>query len=217
MSEVIQLVDVSLSYQTASQRVDLFSGFNLSVQTGDFFVITGRSGSGKSSILNMISGFVKPTRGEVFFLGNSLSKMNQTSLNQLRNQSLGFVFQSFNLIDLFTVYENVALPLIIAGKDTATTRKRVSLLLEKLGMSERTKHFPHQLSGGEQQRVAIARALIHEPTAILADEPTGNLDKKTADSIMGILHQINSEGTTIVIVTHDLNVVKFASKSVEIE
>ncbi|HPE18553.1 MAG TPA: ABC transporter ATP-binding protein [Tenuifilaceae bacterium] len=181
---------------TALYKVDL------EIKEGEFVAIMGPSGCGKSTLLNIIGLLDNPSGGEFFFNGTEVSKFREKQRTNMRKANIGFVFQSFNLIDELTVYENVELPLLYLNIPSSERKRKVEEVLERMKISHRKKHFPQQLSGGQQQRVAIARAVVANPKLILADEPTGNLDSANGEEVMGLLSQLNNEGTTIVMVTH---------------
>jgi putative ABC transport system ATP-binding protein len=187
-----------------NDRVTALADVNLAVWKGEFIALLGRSGSGKSTLLNILGGLDAPTSGEVRIGGKSVDFSDRKALIALRRESIGFVFQSFNLIPALTAQENVEYPLLFNYRDTAVRRERAADLLSLVGLADRAHHYPREMSGGEQQRVAIARALIGEPLIVLADEPTGNLDSKTRDEIFGLMRQVNEEReTTFLIVTHE--------------
>ena len=174
----------------------------MEVKDGEFVAIMGPSGCGKSTLLNMIGLLDNPTSGELWFMDQEVSRYSENDRTDLRNGNLGFVFQSFNLIDELTVFENVELPLLYAGVSTRERVKRVNEALERMQIAHRTEHYPQQLSGGQQQRVAIARAIVTNPRIILADEPTGNLDSTNGNEVMNLLKELNHDGATVVMVTH---------------
>ena len=199
---VVKLTDLSKSYTMASSEVTVLQNLNLDVQSGDRTAIIGPSGSGKTTLLLILTGLETATSGDISMAGKSLSGMSADDRADLRREHIGIVFQSFHLIPSLTARENVALPLEIAG--LGNSRDRAMQMLDKVGLSSRYDHYPAQLSGGEQQRVAMARALVNEPSLIVADEPTGNLDEKTGELIMELLFDLNRDsGTTLVLVTHD--------------
>ncbi len=202
---IIKLNGISKVYRTKEIETTALENVNLSVNKGEFISIMGPSGCGKSTLLNIIGLLDKPTEGQVTLLGNDCSGLSDTALSHFRNANIGFVFQSFHLIPSLNVAANVELPLIYRGGLSGNERKeRVEKVLERLEMSHRIKHLPSQLSGGQCQRVAIARAIVGAPEIILADEPTGNLDSKMGSEVMELLHRLNKEdGTTIVMVTHN--------------
>lgn len=197
------------SYNDANDTVDILKNVNLSIFEHEKLAILGASGSGKSTLLHIIGTLDKPDSGTVNFKGESLSSLSNKQQASFRNQHLGFVYQFHHLLPEFNAVENVAMPKLIGGEDRALAFKTASDLLDRVGLSHRLKNKPHQLSGGERQRVAIARALVNKPSIIMADEPTGNLDSESSDSIIALIHDINkSEGTCFVIVTHDHQLAK---------
>lgn len=217
MKEIITFDRVSMSYQTKYQRVDLFNNLSLSFEQGEFAVILGPSGSGKTTLLNLIAGFVKPNSGEILVNGQDIAKLSEMEVCRYRNAHLGFIFQFFNLIYSLNAEENVLVPLLLSGVNKNEAEQRASELLERVGMLQRKRHYPSELSGGEQQRVAIARALANSPEIILADEPTGNLDKKTGETILELLCEIHQEGKTLIVVTHDTRIAKLATRVYDME
>ena len=178
------------------------NGINLEINEGEFLAIMGPSGCGKSTLLNLLGLLDNPTDGELWFLGQEVSRYTENNRTDLRNGNIGFVFQSFNLIDELTVFENVELPLLYAGVSVKERVDRVNAALDRMQIAHRSEHFPQQLSGGQQQRVAIARAIVTNPHIVLADEPTGNLDSVNGNEVMNLLQELNREGTTVVMVTH---------------
>ena len=180
----------------------VLKGLNLDIQSGEFISVVGKSGSGKSTLLNIMGLLDNPTNGSYFFNGVEVAKFKERNRTNLRKGNIGFVFQSFNLIDELNVYENVELPLLYLKMSVSERKKKVNAILDRMQISHRKKHFPQQLSGGQQQRVAVARAVVSDPKLILADEPTGNLDSKNGEEVMKLLEELNAEGTTIVMVTH---------------
>ncbi len=215
-TNLLRCEKISKVYQMDSLAVPVLSDVNLVINKNDFMAIVGPSGSGKSTLMHLIGLLDTPTTGRVFLEGHDVSKLSEEKLAQLRNQKIGFVFQTFNLIPRTSALANVELPLIYAGVPDEERKKRSEEILVKMGLEKRIHHFPNQLSGGEQQRVAIARALVNHPSLILADEPTGNLDSKTGAQIIEIFKQLNKEGNTIVLVTHDLEVAKTTQRVVRI-
>ena len=199
---MIQIQNLKKSFRTEEVETLALNGVNLKVAEGEFVAIMGPSGCGKSTLLNIIGMLDNPTEGSYEFAGHRVEGLKESQRTQLRKGNLGFVFQSFNLIDELTVYENVELPLIYLKMSKSERREKVNTVLERMKMAHREKHFPQQLSGGQQQRVAIARAVVTNPKLILADEPTGNLDSKNGIEVMNLLTELNQEGTTIVMVTH---------------
>jgi len=199
---MIQISNLKKSFRTEEVETLALNGVNLNVAEGEFVAIMGPSGCGKSTLLNIIGMLDNPSDGSYNFAGHEVGGLKESQRTQLRKGNLGFGFQSFNLIDELTVFENVELPLIYLKMNKAERRERVQKVLERMKIAHREKHFPQQLSGGQQQRVAIARAVVTNPKLILADEPTGNLDSKNGIEVMNLLTELNQEGTTIVMVTH---------------
>jgi putative ABC transport system ATP-binding protein len=199
---MIRTANLVKVFRTDEVETTALNQVNLEVKEGEFVAIMGPSGCGKSTLLNILGLLDNPSGGEMFFLNEEVSKYNERKRTNLRKQNIGFVFQSFNLIDELTVYENVELPLLYLKVTSSERKKRVEEVLERMQIAHRRKHFPQQLSGGQQQRVAVARAVVAKPKLILADEPTGNLDSANGEEVMSLLTQLNNEGTTIVMVTH---------------
>ena len=213
---VIELQDVTKTYGADGQTFRALDGVSVVIEPGEFVSIVGPSGSGKSTLLNMMAGLDAPTTGQVFVKGHDLARMSDAALSDLRLREIGFVFQSFNLFPALTAADNVAWPLEFAGVKRARIRAAVSDALASVGMARREARRPAELSGGEQQRVAIARALINRPSIILADEPTGNLDSRTGDSILDLLSDLNErDGVTVIMVTHRSDAVSWASRTIE--
>ena len=200
---LVELQEVRKGYRFGDTMVNALDGVSLQIQEGSFVGVIGRSGSGKSTLLNLLGGLDRPSHGQLLVDGRPLLGRGADDLAAYRREMVGFVFQSFNLIPHLTAVENVALPLALAGVGTSKRTERATTLLEKVGLAGRKHHRPMEMSGGERQRVAIARSLVNEPRLLLADEPTGNLDSKTAEEIMGMLEALHAEGRTIVLVTHD--------------
>jgi len=216
MKPVVETVNLKKTYMLGKVPVHALRGVNLKVYPGDFIAVLGPSGSGKSTLLNLIGALDKPTEGEVIIDGIDISTLNEDQLAELRRK-IGFVFQFFNLIPRLSALENVELPLAIAGVVKSERRKRAMELLKIVGLEDRMKHKPTELSGGEQQRVAIARALVNNPRYLLMDEPTGNIDSKTAAEIMKLVKKLNEEeGVTIILVTHNQFVANQAKRVVHI-
>lgn len=199
---VIKASALTKIFTTETIRTTALNNIDLEIRQGEFVAVMGPSGCGKSTLLNVIGLLDNPTSGELWFMGREVSRWKENDRTDLRNGNLGFVFQSFNLIDELTVFENVELPLLYAGVPSRERSARVSKALERMQIAHRTEHFPQQLSGGQQQRVAIARAIVNNPRIILADEPTGNLDSANGNEVMALLKELNAEGTTVVMVTH---------------
>ena len=199
---MIKIINLTKIFRTESVQTTALNEVSLEISQGEFVAIMGPSGCGKSTLLNMIGLLDNPTSGELWFMDQEVSRYSENDRTDLRNGNLGFVFQSFNLIDELTVFENVELPLFYAGVSTRERVKRVNEALERMQIAHRTEHYPQQLSGGQQQRVAIARAIVTNPRIILADEPTGNLDSTNGNEVMNLLKELNHDGATVVMVTH---------------
>ncbi len=203
---IIRTENIKKIYQMGDIEVPALNGISIKINQGEFVAIMGPSGSGKSTLMNILGCLDSPTGGEYFLDHQDVSKMDRTQLAHIRNEKLGFIFQSYNLLPLMNAQENVTLPMVYnknASSDHVTMEEKAKKLLTLVGLGDRITHLPKELSGGQQQRVAIARALINNPSLILADEPTGNLDSKSADEIMMLLHQLHQDGRTIVMVTHE--------------
>ena len=214
---MIALNQVFKIYGKGDARVDALKNVNLTIEEGDFVAIIGPSGSGKSTMMNMVGCLDIPTKGEIYLENKDIAKMSESDLAVLRGKKIGFIFQQFNLIQTLSALENVSLAMNFQGVSKSKRIKRAKELLEYVGLSHRLKHRPGELSGGEQQRVAIARSLANDPDVILADEPTGNLDTKTGEKVMTLLDELNKQGKTITMVTHDLDIAKHANKQVMIK
>ncbi len=214
---IIQLKQLSKSYQEGNKRRLVLNELELSVAEGQMYVLLGRSGSGKSTMLNLLSGIDQPDTGQVIIDGTDISKMNEKDRTKYRRDNIGFVFQSFNLISTLTVFENVVLPLSLKGDNPAESKQKAQFFLDQVGLGDRGGSYPDRLSGGEQQRVAIARALAHEPKFILADEPTGNLDYKTGSLVLNMLSDlIRDNSRTMIIATHDREMAQIADQVLEL-
>ena len=213
---LIQLSNVVKSYSNGDQELNVLKGIDLTVYEGEFIAIMGPSGSGKSTLMNIIGLLDKPTSGDYSLNGTQVEELKEKQLAKVRNQEIGFVFQQFFLLSKLSALQNVELPLVYAGVNSSKRRQLAKQFLEKVELSERMKHLPSELSGGQKQRVAIARALVNNPSIILADEPTGALDTKTSDQIMQLLTELNREGKTIVMVTHEPEIADFATRKIVI-
>ena len=211
---MIQTLDLSKVYTADEVETTALNNVSLEIHSGEFIAIMGPSGCGKSTLLNILGLLDTPTSGQYLFEGTDISGYSERQRSQLRKGTLGFVFQSFNLIDELTVYENVELPLLYLGLSGDERKARTEAALDRVGMAHRRKHFPQQLSGGQQQRVAIARAVVASPKLILADEPTGNLDSQHGDEVMKLLAELNEAGATIIMVTHSPADAEFAHRIV---
>ena len=216
-ADLIQLTDVRKSYFSAEVETPVLHGINVTIQQGEFVAIMGQSGSGKSTLMNILGCLDTPTSGSYVLNGKETSKLNDNELARVRNQTIGFVFQGFNLLKRMPLIDNVSLPLLYAGVPMAEARKRGAEKLAQTGLGAFTKRLPNQISGGQQQRLAIARALVCEPALILADEPTGNLDTTTSGEIMRLFTRLNEEGMSILIVTHEPDVAKYAKRLVRLK
>jgi putative ABC transport system ATP-binding protein len=215
-STIIDLDDVSKVYQMGDTQVEALKSSNVDIEEGEFVAIMGPSGSGKSTLMNMIGALDTPSSGEVEVGSQAISQLSQDELALLRSKKVGFIFQQFNLIPSMNATENVALPMLFRGKNKKERTQRAEKLLEKVGLGDRLHHMPSELSGGQRQRVSIARALANDPEIILADEPTGNLDTETGEKIMDLLTELNNEGKTIIMVTHDENDAEYADRIINI-
>jgi putative ABC transport system ATP-binding protein len=213
---MLSLQNISKIYRTTEVETHALSQVSLAVRSGEFLAIMGPSGCGKSTLLNILGLLDNPDSGSYSFFGEEVAKLREKELTRLRRGSVGFVFQSFNLIDDLNVSENVEVSLLYRGMGGAERRRRVTAALERVGLTHRARHLPSQLSGGQQQRVAIARALVGEPKLILADEPTGNLDTENGTAVMDMLTRINRAGTTVIMVTHSLVHAAAAARTVKL-
>jgi putative ABC transport system ATP-binding protein len=214
--DVIRMRGITKVYSTGAVRVEALRGVDLDVREGEFVAIVGPSGSGKSTLMNLIGCLDTPTSGSYALSGREVGKLSKDELAAVRNQHVGFVFQAFNLLPQITAYENVELPLLFGGIAKAERRKRVTEMLERVGLGDRMEHRPTELSGGQMQRVAIARALAMNPAILLADEPTGNLDTSSGGDIMGIFEELWQQGRTVIVITHDAALARRASRVLEI-
>ena len=219
MSELmVQIRNVTKVYERGRQKIEVLHGLTLEIPRGDFVALMGPSGSGKTTLLNLIGGLDQPTSGEITVGGRRIDRLQSGQLADWRAHHVGFVFQFYNLMPVLTAEGNVELPLLLTKLSAAQRRKNVAVALEIVGLADRAKHKPKELSGGQEQRVAIARALVSDPQLLVCDEPTGDLDRKTADEILGLLQVLNREhGKTIVMVTHDPKAAEFASRTLHLE
>ncbi len=213
---MIRVVNLKKIYTTEEVETTALASINLEIKEGEFVAIMGPSGCGKSTLLNLLGLLDNPSDGEYYLLGEEVSKYSERRRANLRKGSIGFVFQSFNLIDELTIFENVELPLLYLGVSASRRKKRVEEVLEQMQIMARRNHFPQQVSGGQQQRVAVARAVVAEPKLILADEPTGNLDSKHGEEVMSLLSSLNEAGTTIVIVTHSPAYAEYGRRTINL-
>ena len=212
----IELKNVAKHYEMGHNIVKALDGVDVKINKGDFVVIIGPSGSGKSTMMNMVGALDLPTKGSVLLDGQNIAHYDESDLAQLRGKNIGFVFQTFNLIPTLTAKENIGLPMMFQKVGSVEKSERADEILKDVKLTHRGDHLPNELSGGERQRVAIGRALANNPDIILADEPTGNLDSKTGLEIMNLFKDLNKKGKTIIVVTHNLNLVKYASKVLKI-
>ncbi len=213
---LIHLEGVTKVFYTDEVETHALAGIHLDLKKGEYVSISGPSGCGKSTLLSILGLLDTPTDGTYILNGQSVANLNLSQRARIRNREVGFIFQAFNLIGDLTVYENVELPLTYRGMPSAERKKRVNDALEKVGMAHRTKHFPSQLSGGQQQRVAVARAVVGEPSILLADEPTGNLDSTNGEAVMDLLRELHGAGATICMVTHDPRYAQYAERTISL-
>lgn len=210
---VIQVKNLYKIFRVGEEKVRALNGVDLTIRRGEFCAIVGTSGSGKSTMLNMLAGLEKPTKGEVIVAGEHLERMNENQLVRFRREKVGFIFQSFNLLPTMNAVENVALPLTFRGVDKKTREAKAQKMLKLVGLSTHVKHRPTEMSGGQQQRVGVARALVLDPEIIFADEPTGNLDSRTSEEVLGLMRKVVQENNqTMVMVTHDRHLAGFADR-----
>ena len=215
---IVNIRELSKVYQQGEIDVTALHNISLDIATSEFLTLMGPSGSGKSTLLHIIAGIDRPTSGSCHVQGIDLTQLGESDLADWRNQNVGFVFQTFNLIPVLTAFENVELPLLLTALGSRRRREQVNTALELVGLADRSHHLPRQLSGGQEQRVAIARALVTDPSLIMADEPTGNLDSHSAQEVLGILQTLSkSAGKTVVMVTHDPKAAAFGSRSIHLE
>ena len=218
MNELVRVKDVHKHFTRGSERIDVLKGVHLEIPKGDFLALMGPSGSGKTTLLNLIGGLDTPTGGAIDVNGVPVSSLSGSQLSKWRAQNIGFVFQLYNLLPVLTAEKNVELPLLLTKLPKAERKKRAGIALKVVGLAERAKHYPRQLSGGQEQRVGIARAIVTDPTLLLCDEPTGDLDRKAGDEILDLLQSLNRDhGKTIVMVTHDPRAAERASRTIHLE
>jgi len=218
MSSLVQIRDVHKYFTRGSERIDVLKGVNLDIPQGDFLALMGPSGSGKTTLLNLMGGLDLPTGGSVSVGGVEINGLGGGALSRWRSQHIGFVFQLYNLLPVLTAERNVELPLLLTRLSKSERRKRVAIALKVVGLADRAKHYPRQLSGGQEQRVGIARAIVTDPTLLLCDEPTGDLDRKAGDEILELLQALNRDhGKTIVMVTHDPHAAERATRTAHLE
>ena len=216
--QLIRLAEVSKNYRKGRELVHVLDGISLAIEEGDFVGLMGPSGSGKTTLLNLLGGLDKPTRGDVEVDGKNISKLSTGALAKWRARNIGFIFQFYNLLPVLTAARNVGLPLLLTSLSASQRKKHVNTALQLVGLADRAKHYPRELSGGQEQRVAIARAIVSDPPILLCDEPTGDLDRATADEIMSLLRRLNRDyGKTIVMVTHDPRAASFAQRVLHLD
>jgi len=216
MAEIVNMQNICKSYYMGEEELKILHDVNLKVNSGEFLSILGPSGSGKSTMMNIIGCLDVPSSGNYILSGNNINDLDEIELAKARNKEIGFVFQSFHLLPRMTALQNVELPLIYSGLPSSERKKRAESILERVGLGDKMRNLPNQLSGGQQQRVAIARALVTEPTILLADEPTGALDQKTGAAVMELFEELNKDGRTIIMITHDNNIARHAKRVVKI-
>ncbi|HEV7957905.1 MAG TPA: ABC transporter ATP-binding protein [Acidimicrobiales bacterium] len=214
---IVELVDLKKEYRLGSQTVEALRGVNLRIEEGEYLAIIGPSGSGKSTLMHILGCLDLATSGVYELDGVDVSEMDETGLAHVRNRRVGFVFQQFNLLATLSAWRNVELPLIYAGVGRAERKQRALSSLDRVNLGDRVDHHPNELSGGQQQRVAVARALVNEPSLVLADEPTGNLDSASAADVLGLLGELNASGRTVVLITHDVETAHRAQRVVRIK
>jgi putative ABC transport system ATP-binding protein len=215
--EIIRLTDIIKNYKVGTEIVRALRSISLTIYKNEYVALMGPSGSGKSTLMNILGCLDSPTSGEYVLNGNDVSKMSDNSLAEIRNKEIGFVFQTFNLLPKSTALDNIALPLIYAGFSNAKRIERATEVLKNVDLGDRIMHKPNELSGGQRQRVAIARAMVNNPSIILADEPTGNLDSKISLEIMGLFEEIHKAGNTIIVVTHEEHIAKYAHRIIRLK
>ncbi len=216
--ELVKVAGAGKAYTRGKQKVSIFEGLDMTIEKGAFLAIMGPSGSGKTTLLNMLGGVDRPTSGQILFEGKRVDNLTESALAAFRAGHIGFIFQFYNLMPMLTAQQNVELPLLLTNQSAKERRDRATAALEIVGLSDRAKHKPSELSGGQQQRVAIARAIVSDPELILADEPTGDLDRETANEVLSMMQELNQNyGKTIVMVTHDAEAARYAKKTLHLD
>lgn len=211
---MIEVLDMNRTFLVGEQRVHALNDINMTIEPGEYLSVMGPSGSGKSTLLNMLGLLDRPDDGQYLLNGTDTVALREEQRARMRRESIGFVFQVFHLIERLSAFENIELPLVLAGIERKRRRKMVMETMETLGIAERATHLPHQLSGGQRQRVAIGRAIVMKPSLLLADEPTGNLDSRSGSEVIGVLESLNQQGITLLVVTHDIDIGKRADRHV---
>jgi putative ABC transport system ATP-binding protein len=218
MSNLVTIRDVHKSFTRGSERIEVLKGVNVEIPSGDFLALMGPSGSGKTTLLNLLGGLDSPTSGTIEIAGNRIDQLTGAALARWRARNIGFVFQLYNLLPVLTAERNVELPLLLTNLSKSERRRRANIALKVVGLADRSRHLPRQLSGGQEQRVGIARAIVTDPTLLLCDEPTGDLDRKSGDEILELLQSLNRDhGKTIVMVTHDPHAAERARRTLHLE
>lgn len=213
---LIKITNIKRDFQLGEETIYVLKGIDLQINKGEYVALMGPSGSGKSTLMNILGCLDTPTSGNYILNNKDVSKMHDDDLAEIRNKEIGFVFQTFNLLPRTTALDNVALPMVYAGFSKSERNKRATEVLTQVGLADRMDHQPNQLSGGQRQRVAVARALVNNPSIILADEPTGNLDSKTSVEIMALFNEIHSQGNTVILVTHEEDIAKYAKRIIRL-
>ncbi|MEO8743006.1 MAG: ABC transporter ATP-binding protein [Lysobacteraceae bacterium] len=218
MSTLVSLRSLTKTYQRGPEKIDVLHGIDLDIESGDFIALMGPSGSGKTTLLNLIGGLDTPTGGQIDIAGQRIDQMNSAQLARWRSNNVGFVFQFYNLMPMLTAQKNVELPLLLTSLGASQRKRNAEIALQLVGLADRGRHRPMELSGGQQQRVAIARAIVSDPTFLICDEPTGDLDRNSAEEILRLLQQLNREhGKTIVMVTHDPKAAEYATHTIHLD
>ena len=218
MTPLVTIRDVHKEYRRGSERIDVLQGVNVDIAQGEFLALMGPSGSGKTTLLNLLGGLDRPTRGSITVGGESIEQLSESALSKWRARHIGFIFQLYNLLPVLTAERNVELPLLLTKLSRSERKARVATALKVVGLADRQKHYPRQLSGGQEQRVGIARAIVTDPTLLLCDEPTGDLDRRSGDEILNLLQVLNREhGKTVVMVTHDPHAAERAVRVLHLE